>query len=1010
MSLDPDAFADFVHDVHGYRPFRWQHDLLDRVLADGWPEVVDVPTGMGKTGLVDIAVFALALDSLRPAAERQAPLRTFMIVDRRLIVDQTHRHARRLASALAEASDNAATPVVRDVAAALLARCAGALEPRPLAVTRMRGGLTWDARWLRTPAQPAVITGTVDQTGSRLLFRGYGVSPGSRPIDAALVGSDSLIVLDEAHLAWPFVQTVQRVRQHERSATTPVLDERRLPAPVLLSATPPMGLAAPGAPFRPDLRQEDSDTARQRLGVTRPVALVDLKTPKKADHQAVLASVLSRLAAQAVTSGYRRVLVVANTVALARGVFDRLHYAPPLGPDGDTADRALLIGRARQVDKDRIARQVLTRLDADVAAEPGDASGPIVLVATQTVEVGADIDVDLLVSEAAPLDALLQRLGRVDRRGRRGTGPAVVVQDANHHDPAPVYGEATGRTWEWLVDQAGGVGSVKPDRVDLGATLAAAVLDLGPSALAADLDPATRTSLAAETPRAPVLLPPVIDAWAQTSPVPEPDQPVAPFLHGLQPSRPEVTICWRAGLPSPQSADDLEVWREEIRTAPPASHEQVAVHIGVATRFLDGQAAPGGADLEGALGEEDDDPFEEFQPVEGVIVGMDGEVRRLDASLRPGETVVLPATAGGHDEWGWTGVLRDHVVTDVADLDPGRPRLRVRADVIGGLLGGPGGDLGAAVRGLPSPADDEAAPSVRTIVDQILPHVGAHGVAERGRAAYADELARMLDRLRVGATLVTAGTWTRHPWWVLKGARSSSAGDGEGSTEADALTSSRSGGPVDLDVHLRDVEQRARAIGTAVGLRDELVDTVALAGLAHDLGKADVRFQAMLYGGDPLRAEATGRQLAKSGMDPGDRGAFRRAFRRSGLPAGFRHEALSERLLRGLLEDDPGLADGMDRDLLLHLVASHHGYGRPMPRPVLDRQPRMTVASLPGVAAEGKAGTDGIGVDWSAPSRFRRLGARYGWWGLALLETVLRLADMEVSREYDLPDDMGEQP
>ena len=39
----------------------------------------------------------------------------------------------------------------------------------------------------------------MDQIGSRLLFRGYGVGPNSRSIHAALAGNDSLIVLDGAH-------------------------------------------------------------------------------------------------------------------------------------------------------------------------------------------------------------------------------------------------------------------------------------------------------------------------------------------------------------------------------------------------------------------------------------------------------------------------------------------------------------------------------------------------------------------------------------------------------------------------------------------------------------------------------------------------------------------------------------------------------------------------------------------------------------------------------------------
>ena len=89
-----------------------------------------------------------------------------------------------------------------------------------LPVVRMRGGTTWESAWLTRPDTPAIITGTIDQVGSRLLFRGYGTSQRRRPIDAALVGTDSLILVDEAHLADALVTSLEAIQRFDSSPTT----------------------------------------------------------------------------------------------------------------------------------------------------------------------------------------------------------------------------------------------------------------------------------------------------------------------------------------------------------------------------------------------------------------------------------------------------------------------------------------------------------------------------------------------------------------------------------------------------------------------------------------------------------------------------------------------------------------------------------------------------------------------------------------------------------------------
>src|SRR2546425_381392 len=97
-------FTKFYLAAHGRQPFGWQQKLAERVAAEGWPEsgVIPLPTASGKTSIIDIAVFALAVQAGRAARQRTAPLRTFFVVDRRLVVDDVTRHARELQRKLIE--------------------------------------------------------------------------------------------------------------------------------------------------------------------------------------------------------------------------------------------------------------------------------------------------------------------------------------------------------------------------------------------------------------------------------------------------------------------------------------------------------------------------------------------------------------------------------------------------------------------------------------------------------------------------------------------------------------------------------------------------------------------------------------------------------------------------------------------------------------------------------------------------------------------------------------------
>src|SRR5690606_16700655 len=152
-------------------------------------------------------------------------------------------------------------------------------------------------------------------------------------------------------------------------------------------------------------------------------------------------------------------------------------------------------------------------------------------------EVGADFSFDALVTEAASLDALRQRFGRLDRIGAVGTSPAAILvrdRDANPAkvEPDPIYGTAIANTWTLLVEHA----------VD-------GVVDFGVEPLQAALDEIEDLApYLAPAGEAPVLLPAHLDVLCQTAPAPAPEPDVQPFLHGKDRSVPEVQVVWRADL------------------------------------------------------------------------------------------------------------------------------------------------------------------------------------------------------------------------------------------------------------------------------------------------------------------------------------------------------------------------------------------------------------------------------------------------------------------------------
>jgi CRISPR-associated endonuclease/helicase Cas3 len=594
--LTSEEFGDFFEAVHGVRPFPWQQRLLGHLAETGaWPPILDLPTGAGKTAALDIAVFHLAMEALKEG-DRRAPVRIVLVVDRRLIVDDAFLRAQRIAKALAAAAteQHDVPEAVRKVAERLghLAEC----PERPLLARRLRGGVPREDDWARTPCQPTILCSTVDQVGSRLLFRGYGVSHRMTPIHAGLLGADCLILLDEAHLSRPFRETLGGVAEHLKRRRYPY-PNCGCPAPfgfALLTATPGEASAC-----NYKLEQDDYEhpLLQRRLEAPKPARLVPITKLRDGSSAGVddeRVAALAKEVGEALAHLEKQrspappvIGVVVNRVLRARRVLEKLRKDYGASEDGQpaAADVVLVIGPAREADRaQRDAKLDPIKTGAEIAR--GSLPRPLIVVATQTIEAGVDLDFDALITEVAPLDALKQRFGRLNRAGRRFEPYAAILAHPQDMRPPkdgdPIYGERAAATWKALLALAGRRESA--DCVDFGATAGQVAPWIG------RIPEAEARALVATAGHAPVLMPAYVDLWAQTSPVPAADPEVALFLHGCDRAPANVQIVWRVDLAEADlraartDHDARERLLDLFAAVPPKSGETVEVSLAAARR------------------------------------------------------------------------------------------------------------------------------------------------------------------------------------------------------------------------------------------------------------------------------------------------------------------------------------------------------------------------------------------------------------------------------------------
>ncbi|MGZ4994705.1 MAG: type I-G CRISPR-associated helicase/endonuclease Cas3g [Methylobacter sp.] len=925
------SFENWFSLIFGFRRLEWQQRLFDQFLKNEIPNSLDLPTGLGKTSVMAIWLLARAFNP-------SLPKRLIYVVDRRVVVDQATEIAESLRYKLQQLPD----------LHVLLQ-----LGNEPLAVSTLRGQFVDNRQWLADPTKTAIIIGTIDMIGSRLLFEGYGVSRNMRRYHAGFLGADSLCVLDEAHLCLPFEAMLQIVADYP--ALHPV-EAKKLLMPsfkcLSLSAT---GKQSDKQAFGLEDRDLQDEVVFKRLNAEK---LLTLEVRKEGDS---ISELLSERAWQLKDSG-QRILIFCTKREDVKKIKNDLDKR--IKQEKANYPVNLLTGGRRVQERQKLVDWL--KANGFLAGSSTILETPVFLIATSAGEVGIDLDADHMVCDLVAYERMVQRFGRVNRLGNKQAQIMVIAippkpptlkhpttPDLAEPQPPTVPAENADKAVlkQYKQDQSAfdkELKSYQKTQEEHAQAVASyqhsakAFLsyqaqleivtqlqgDASPGAILAlkqNVSGQLLASAISEEPLRPALTRALVDAWSMTSLEQHSARPdVEPWLRGWLPNKePETTLAWREYLP----------WR-------------------------DGEAAPNATEVEAFfdhapihLSETLDVPV--YQAVDKLAKRVQSVLKEHDYSTRPALLVL--------DHSGKlvkNGVLTAHAL---AEKEPKNLKelLANRQVIVARWLGG------LNQEGL---LDEKSGDAQLVTLDhrwdaEYLQKVVGYRIIQVRTGITTDEIQVDTETTpdetgwhtvhRFNATLNEQEESTKI--WLIqvyRGEKSPQQGDPAITLFNQSLRS-----------HLHWAGEEMAKIAAQLALPAEYAHMLVVAIKAHDLGKDRDRWQ------NAMKAPPTGRPYAKT-----------KGGGNLKLLAGYRHEF-------GSLADVANDADINQlpaelQDLALHLIASHHGYACPVIAPIDPDAP----PSILGERAQ------------QAALRFARLQRQWGPWGLAWWEAVFRAADHRASK------------
>jgi CRISPR-associated endonuclease/helicase Cas3 len=918
------------------------------------PSALDLPTGLGKTSVMSIWLIARAHGA-------KLPCRLVYVVDRRAVVDQATDEAEKLRKALEgqgehfDALDGSTQAQAKQTAAELKKRLSFNKDKLP--ISTLRGAYVDNREWLDDPSSPAIIIGTVDMTGSRLLFSGYGVSRKMRPYHAGLLGADALVVLDEAHLVPPFERLLEAIETSRRElGPCPECDPDIVPPFKLLSLSA-TGRQRDGETFTLDESDLGDEIVAKRLQALKAIQLVETADRKLEEALADEAWRLTENGAANV-----RCLIYCDSREKAEGTERAVKRLAEghrqRGVSKISIETELFVGARRVKERDD-AKQWL-KCHGFLAGSDVPRQRPTFLIATSAGEVGVDLDADHMVCDLVPWERMVQRLGRVNRRGD-GNARIIVVdpgkpQPKKADEPTPQE-ERDLRAYRSL-DVIAKLRR-KDGRFDAspGALRNLKLRAKSEGGLQKKIDEATTPE-----PLRPALNRALVDAWSMTFLETHTGRPdVAPWLRGWVEDVPQTTIVWRRHLPVREGVSGWPRTRAEEKEIEDF-FEAAALHesekLETETYRVVGWLQERANDLMGRKRKPPDQDIE----VEDTSFQQSGAPDNLKESgagaavahakpLRRNDIVALvlspSGTYGGRYSLG-----------ELAQERIGKAKDELESNLIGKIL-----IVAARFGGLNEGLLDSSSDNqVET--------------ADDAKQRWSKEARFRVQRVE-SLSEEEEGGWRFEGNFIL-------SRDGEGvplerlvvehfrdsAQREDARSIAK---PQELARHQEWARKEMLRIATGVGLSGAAATAFAIGASLHDEGKRTARWQrAFRAPRDASRFGLTS-PLAKT------RGPIDQA-----ILDGYRHEFGSLPHVEQSVELK-ALPDDW-RELVLHLVAAHHGQARP------SIETRGCDDSPPSLLEERACGVT---------LRFARLQKRWGPWGLAWWEALLRAADQQASRRLE---------